>query len=78
MTTTIVVMGVSGSGKSTVAAELVTRTGWVFAEGDDFHSRANVAKMQPASAHRRGPLALAAHAGRGWIGEHERPGATPS
>ena len=36
--TTIVVMGVSGSGKSTVAAGLVARLGWAFAEGDDFHA----------------------------------------
>ncbi len=41
----VVVMGVSGSGKSTVARQLAERLGWVFAEGDDFHPRANVAKM---------------------------------
>jgi gluconokinase len=40
-TTSIVVMGVSGSGKSTVAAGLVERLGWEFAEGDDFHPPAN-------------------------------------
>src|SRR4051812_10760192 len=45
-TTAIVVMGVSGSGKSTVAAGLVERLGWAFAEGDDFHPPANVAKMR--------------------------------
>jgi gluconokinase len=39
-------MGVSGSGKSTVAGALAERLGWVLAEGDDFHSPANVAKMQ--------------------------------
>lgn len=38
-------MGVSGSGKSTIAAALAKSLGWLFAEGDDFHSPANVAKM---------------------------------
>jgi carbohydrate kinase (thermoresistant glucokinase family) len=38
-------MGVSGSGKSTVAAALSQSLGWILAEGDDFHSPANIAKM---------------------------------
>lgn len=38
-------MGVSGSGKSTVAGALAERLGWILAEGDDFHSPENVAKM---------------------------------
>ncbi|MEU4386422.1 gluconokinase [Promicromonospora sp. NPDC023805] len=38
-------MGVAGSGKTTVAALLAGRLGASFAEGDDFHSPANVAKM---------------------------------
>ena len=42
----IVVMGVAGSGKSTVASRLAARLGWDFAEADVFHSAANVAKMQ--------------------------------
>lgn len=42
---TVVVMGVSGSGKTTVAVQLAERLGWEFAEGDDFHPRANVEKM---------------------------------
>jgi gluconokinase len=42
----IVVMGVAGSGKSTIAAELARRLGWRFAEGDAFHPAANVAKMR--------------------------------
>jgi carbohydrate kinase (thermoresistant glucokinase family) len=41
----IVVMGVSGSGKSTVAAALAARTGGVYLDADDFHPPANVAKM---------------------------------
>jgi gluconokinase len=43
--TTVVVMGVSGSGKTTVAVRLAERMNWEFAEGDDFHPRANVEKM---------------------------------
>ena len=43
--TTIVVMGVAGSGKSTVAEMLAERLGWPIAEGDDFHSPENRAKM---------------------------------
>ncbi|MGI8948081.1 MAG: gluconokinase [Ornithinimicrobium sp.] len=41
----LVVMGVSGSGKSTVAEAIQDRMGWVFAEGDDYHPEANRAKM---------------------------------
>ena len=42
----IVVMGVSGSGKTTVATGLATAMGWEFAEGDDFHPVVNVEKMR--------------------------------
>jgi len=42
----VVVMGVSGSGKSTVAGLLAQRLGWHFAEADEFHSPANVEKMR--------------------------------
>lgn len=41
----IVVMGVSGSGKSTVGGLLAERLGVPYAEADDFHPAANVAKM---------------------------------
>jgi carbohydrate kinase (thermoresistant glucokinase family) len=44
--TVLVLMGVSGSGKSTVAEELHRLLGWPFREGDDLHSPANVAKMR--------------------------------
>jgi carbohydrate kinase (thermoresistant glucokinase family) len=43
---TVVVMGVSGSGKSTVAALLATALGCQFQEGDDLHPYANVKKMR--------------------------------
>ena len=42
----IVVMGVSGSGKTTVAGRLADRLGWQLAEADMFHSPANIAKMR--------------------------------
>jgi ribose 5-phosphate isomerase A len=42
----LVVMGVSGAGKSTVAQALSARLGWPFQEGDALHPAANVAKMQ--------------------------------
>lgn len=42
----IVVMGVSGSGKTTIAAMLAERLGWRLLEGDAFHPPGNVAKMQ--------------------------------
>jgi gluconokinase len=46
----IVVMGVSGSGKSTVGAALAQRLRVPFADGDDFHPPANVAKMAAGQA----------------------------
>lgn len=42
----VVAMGVSGSGKSTVAALLAVALGCHFQEGDDLHPRANVEKMR--------------------------------
>ena len=42
----LVLMGVSGSGKSTVAKELQRLLGWPFQEGDDLHPPANVEKMR--------------------------------
>jgi carbohydrate kinase (thermoresistant glucokinase family) len=44
--TVLVLMGVSGSGKSTVAEELRRLLGWPFQEGDDLHPPANVEKMR--------------------------------
>jgi gluconokinase len=41
----LIVMGVSGSGKSTVADALAKRLGWRYEDGDRFHPPGNVAKM---------------------------------
>ena len=41
----LVVMGVSGCGKSTIAALIAGRLHWEFEEGDDLHPAANVEKM---------------------------------
>ena len=44
--TVLVVMGVSGTGKSTVAGLLAGHLGWPLQEGDDLHPEANVDKME--------------------------------
>ena len=41
----LVVMGVSGSGKSTISESLAARLGWAYEDGDRFHPASNVAKM---------------------------------
>src|SRR6516164_8342643 len=41
----LIVMGVSGSGKSTVGEALAKRLRWLYEDGDKFHPTSNVAKM---------------------------------
>jgi 6-phosphogluconate dehydrogenase len=65
----IVVMGPAGAGKTTVGRALATALGWTFADADDFHPPANVARMragQPLGDAERAPwlAALAAHVAR--------------
>ena len=54
----VVVMGVSGSGKTTVGDALAKRLGWRYEDGDKFHPATNVAKMsagQPLTDEDRWP-----------------------
>ena len=41
----IILMGVSGSGKTTIGSRLADVLGWSFLDGDDFHPPENIAKM---------------------------------
>jgi gluconokinase len=71
---TIVLMGVAGSGKSTVLKRMRERWGWQAAEADDFHAVSNVAKMssgQPLNDRDRWPWLTALAA---WIGAREAAG----
>jgi gluconokinase len=45
MSLAVIVMGVSGSGKTTVGEALAERLGWAFYDADNFHPKENVAKM---------------------------------
>jgi len=54
----VIVMGVSGSGKTTVGQRLAAALGWRFRDADDFHPPANIAKMTagiPLTDEDRGP-----------------------
>ncbi len=54
----LIVMGVSGSGKTTVGERLASRLGWRYADADQFHPASNVAKMsagQPLTDEDRWP-----------------------
>jgi gluconokinase len=46
----VVVMGVSGSGKTTIGRRLAAQLGWMFLDGDDFHPAANIEKMRAGMA----------------------------
>lgn len=70
----IVVMGVSGSGKSTVGAALAARLGLPFADADDLHPEANVEKMsagEPLEDDDRWPWLDEVGA---WLAEHPAGG----
>jgi gluconokinase len=54
----LIVMGVSGAGKSTIGEKLAERLGWSYEDGDRFHPASNVAKMsagQPLTDEDRWP-----------------------
>jgi gluconokinase len=70
MSSPIVVMGVSGSGKSTVGAALAQRLRVPFADADDFHPPVNIAKMtagHPLNDDDRRPWLESIG---GWLAEH--------
>jgi len=61
----IVIMGVSGAGKTTIGHALAVELGWPFVEGDNAHPPANVEKMRagiPLSDADRAPWLAALHA----------------
>ena len=67
----IILMGVSGAGKTTVGQLLASQLGWEFADADDYHSAANIEKMRtgiPLSDADRAPwLATLRSLIAGWI-----------
>lgn len=70
----VIVMGVSGSGKTTVATGLAEAMGWTYVEGDELHPQANVDKMAagiPLTDEDRWPWLRRIGA---WIDEHENSG----
>ena len=72
----LVVMGVSGSGKSTIARPVAARLGWAFQEGDDLHPQANIEKMRaghPLTDADRWPWLDAV---RAWIDRQAASGAS--
>jgi len=72
---TVVVMGVSGTGKTTLGQALAARLGWQMLEGDDLHPAVNVAKMRsghPLDDDDRRPWLQSIAA---WIGARESDGA---
>lgn len=74
MTQHAVVMGVSGSGKSTIAVLVAKRVGWVFADADSFHPPANIDKMRsgiPLTDADRRPWLLAL---ADWMADQEQEG----
>jgi gluconokinase len=67
----VLLMGVTGSGKTTVGLALAQSLGWQFVDADDFHSPANIAKMRagiPLDDSDRTPwLAVLRTAIVGWL-----------
>ena len=71
----LVVMGVTGCGKTTVGKVLAERLKVPFGDADDFHSPANVAKMQAGSPLTDADRVPWLHAIGAWLAEHRDTGA---
>lgn len=59
-----ILMGVSGSGKTTIGKAIATKIGWDFYDADDFHPQENIAKMEngiPLTDSDRAPWLAALH-----------------
>ncbi|KFI46854.1 gluconokinase [Bifidobacterium bohemicum] len=70
----VVIMGVAGCGKTTVAEAVRDQLGYVMAEGDDFHSQANVDKMShgiPLTDEDRWPWLASINT---WMADHDAKG----
>jgi gluconokinase len=70
----LVVMGASGSGKTTIGMALAARLGYAFTDADDFHAESSVAKMargEPLNDADRGPWLQAL---AGWIASRNAGG----
>ncbi len=67
-------MGVSGSGKSTIAAALAQRLRVPFADGDDLHPSANITKMSRGEALDDGDRFPWLEAVGQWLADHETGG----
>ncbi|WP_146359715.1 gluconokinase [Arthrobacter yangruifuii] len=70
----LVIMGVAGSGKTTIANLLSKRLGWIAAEADEFHPAVNIAKMSagvPLNDDDRWPWLFAI---RDWMGAQAKNG----
>jgi gluconokinase len=73
-TAVLVVMGVSGCGKSTIASMLAHRLGWIYEDGDWLHPKSNIEKMhhgEPLTDEDRWPWL---HAIADWIDATRRAG----
>ncbi len=71
----LVIMGVSGCGKTTIADLLSRELGWTYRDGDEFHPKSNVEKMHsgtPLTDEDRWPWLKAIAA---WIDEKRQAGA---